>query len=82
MNIHSRTSFRIQVDADTVDLLLRDGATAERGKPQGPPAVAGVNQRLRVRLPGWLYVIAIRVRESAGLAAVQVTQPKVPVAAL
>ncbi len=27
-------------------VLFRDAATAERGKPQGSPTVAGINQRL------------------------------------
>ena len=52
------------------DRLLGDAATAERSKPEGPPAVAGVNQRLRVRRPGWRYVIAVRVSEPAGPAVV------------
>jgi len=64
------------------DRLLGDAATAERSKPQGSPAVAGVNQRLRVRRPGWLNVIAVRVSEPAGSAVVQVAQPQMPIAAL
>ena len=62
--------------------LFRDPATAERGKPQGSPAVAGINQRLRVGCPGWLHIIAVGLGEPAGLAVVEVAQPQVPVAAL
>jgi hypothetical protein len=61
------------------DPLFGDATSAERGKPQGSPAVAGINQRLRVRCPVWFHVIAVCLGEPAGLA---VAQPQVPVATL
>ena len=82
LETHSSTSFHTTVGYGSDDRLLGDATTAERGKPQGPPAVARINQRLRIRRPGWLYVIAVRVSEPASPAVVQVAQPQMPIAAL
>ena len=62
-----------------VCLQLRDYATsAESREPKGAPAVAGVDQRLRVGLPGGRDIVAIDVRNPAGRTVTQIPEPEIP----
>ena len=59
-----------------------DAAFAKCGKPKGSPAVAGVNQGLRVGGPGGFDIVAGDVGESVRLAVAQIAEPKIPVSTL
>src|SRR5580698_546281 len=50
----------------------------KRGEPQRAAAVAGVDQRLRVGLPGGRDIVAIDVRNPAGRTVPQIPEPEIP----
>ena len=65
-----------------IPVVAVDAALAKYGKPKGSPAVAGVNQGLRVGGPGGFDIVAGDVGESVRLAVVQIAEPKIPVSTL
>ena len=55
---------------------------AESREPKAPPTVTGVNQRPRISGPRRLDIVAGCMSESVRFASVQVSKPKIPIAAV
>ncbi len=63
--------------------LLRDyPPPAKHREPQRTSAVARIHQRLRIRRPGRLHVVAVRLRQPPSGPTLHIQQPQMPVPAL